>query len=416
MAEASDNQRMAPARVHRAVDRIGALPDDVLRRVLSQLSSREAVHTCLLAQRWRDLWRSVPIINVSFGEFEDSDDDAEDTFEREAMFKKFVNRFLMLRNPVGLDEFRLDYSSSTGDRPGDDANLWISHVLQCNAWAVKIVNRGEPLELVPGVFSSSFLKRLHISSAILVPDFFNQLQMGCPALEYLFLSDCAIRDLEIFSKTLEVLILSEEVSFDDQASISAPSLVTLSIEGDLCFGRLPILKNMTSLKTASVLLSGDLADCDADAIRQLLESLSDVRSLDFCYADRKLMMEKNFRWCPTFSNLINLTLHTWCVHAEFYGLIVFLQNSPSLKKLTVKLKQEGMSAITGELEDRSFTCEQLEIVEIICLETSELLPRVTRFLRDSGIRLDQMRIVTGTKSDVSVTKNKSDVSGPTAGE
>uniref|UniRef100_A0ACD6A0V7 Uncharacterized protein n=1 Tax=Avena sativa TaxID=4498 RepID=A0ACD6A0V7_AVESA len=396
MAEASDSQRMVPARVGRAVDRIGALPDDVLHRVLSQLSSREAVHTCLLGQRWRDLWRSVPIINVSFGEFEDSDadDDVEDTFDREETFKKFVNRFLMLRNPVGLDEFRLDYSSSTGDCP-DDANLWISHVLQCNAWAVKVVNRGEPLKLAPGVFSSSFLKRLHISSAILVPGFFNQLQMGCAALKYLFLYDCDIMDHEIFSKTLEVLILSEEVGFDDQASISAPSLVTLSIEGNLCFGRLPILKNMASLETASVLLSGDMTDFDADAIRQLLAGLSDVRSLDFCYADRKLTMEKNFRWCLTFSNLINLTLYTWCVHADFYALIFFLQNSPNLKKLTLKLKQEGMSAITGELEDRSFICEQLEIVEIICSETSELLPRVTRFLLDSGIRNDQMRIVTG---------------------
>ena len=51
-----------------------------------------------------------------------------------------------------------------------------------------------------------------------------------------------------------------------------------------------------------------------------------------------------------------------------------------------------MASITGELKDRSFTCEQLEIVEIICSETSELLPRVTQFLRDSGIRRDKMRI------------------------
>jgi hypothetical protein len=49
------------------------------------------------------------------------------------------------------------------------------------------------------------------------------------------------------------------------------------------------------------------------------------------------------------------------------------------------------SVITGELEDPSFTCEHLEIVKIICSDTSELLPRVTQFLRDSGP--DQMRII-----------------------
>uniref|UniRef100_A0ACD5ZS95 Uncharacterized protein n=1 Tax=Avena sativa TaxID=4498 RepID=A0ACD5ZS95_AVESA len=396
MAEASDNQRVVSARVSRPADRIGALPDDVLRRVLSQLSSREAVHTCLLAQRWRDLWRSVPIIDVSFEEFEDRA--AEDNFEREVMFKKFVNRLLMLRNPVGLDEFRLEYILTVGtedlNASSADANLWISHVLQWNARAVKVVNRDNPLELIPAVFNSSYLKRLDISDATLVPGFFNRLQMGCTALEYLFLHDCVIEDLDIFSSTLKVLILSLEIRFsfddDDQASISAPSLISLSIKHGLSGARLPILNNMQSLKTASVLLSGDIRACDADGIRQFLRGLSHVTSLDFCYADTKLTMEKNFCWCPTFCNLINLTLDTWCVNADFYALIVFLQNSPSLKKLNLKLEQGSVSAISGELEDRSFTCEQLEIVEIICSETSELLPRVTRFLRDSGIRLDQI--------------------------
>jgi hypothetical protein len=53
----------------------------------------------------------------------------------------------------------------------------------------------------------------------------------------------------------------------------------------------------------------------------------------------QLTMEKNFRWCPTFRNLINLTLDCSCLRENFYALIVFLQNSPSLKKLTLKLDQ-----------------------------------------------------------------------------
>ena len=45
---------------------------------------------------------------------------------------------------------------------------------------------------------------------------------------------------------------------------------------------------------------------------------------------------------------------------------------------------QDIPTITGELEDRSFTCEQLEIVEIICSEGNELLPCVNQFLLDSG--------------------------------
>ena len=55
---------------------------------------------------------------------------------------------------------------------------------------------------------------------------------------------------------------------------------------------------------------------------------------------------------------------------------------------------EVVSAVIGELEDRSFTCEQLEIVEIICSKGNELLLLgLNQFLlEESGIRPDQMRV------------------------
>ncbi|KAM3261408.1 hypothetical protein ACQJBY_052204 [Aegilops geniculata] len=44
-------------------DLFGALPDELLRHVLSFLPSRDAVHTSLLSRRWRHLWRSAPAIH-----------------------------------------------------------------------------------------------------------------------------------------------------------------------------------------------------------------------------------------------------------------------------------------------------------------------------------------------------------------
>ncbi|KAI4967813.1 hypothetical protein ZWY2020_014065 [Hordeum vulgare] len=272
-----------------------------------------------------------------------------------------------------LKEFRLEYSLTVGDTVdisanSDHANLWIAHALQYKAQTVKI-------------------------------GFFERLGKGCPALEYLFLLNCGIKDLDIFSNTLKVLILADiMVSHDDPVSISAPSLISLSVEECPFGASLPILKNMSSLETASVLFLEGNTNCDADGIRQFLGGLSGVRSLDFYYGDTQLEMENNHGWCPTFSNLTNLTLDSWCVHADLYALIVFLQNSPNLKKLTLKLNEPRyhtgvVSAIIGELEDRSFTCEQLEIVEIICSEGNALLPGVNQFLlEECGIRPDQMRV------------------------
>uniref|UniRef100_A0A453S547 F-box domain-containing protein n=1 Tax=Aegilops tauschii subsp. strangulata TaxID=200361 RepID=A0A453S547_AEGTS len=276
--------------------RISALPDEVLFRVLSHLRSHEAVHTCVLSRRWRDLWQSVPCIDVSFNEFADmaDEDEDEDDFEPVVLFKKFVNRLLMLRRPVDLEEFRLEYSLPIGtvdlNANSADANLWIAHVLQYKARAVKVVTHNEYLQLVPAVFTSKHLKRLHICNAQLIRGFFERLKTGCPALEYLFLSDCNIMDHEIIFNTLKVLTLTEETTFSStQSSISAPSLISLFMDECRSEARLPILKNMSSLETASVLLSGGyITTCDADGIRQFLRGLSDVRSLDFYYGDRQV--------------------------------------------------------------------------------------------------------------------------------
>jgi hypothetical protein len=45
--------------------RMGALPDDLLHHVLSFLPAHEAVRTCLLARRWRHLWKSVAALRIT---------------------------------------------------------------------------------------------------------------------------------------------------------------------------------------------------------------------------------------------------------------------------------------------------------------------------------------------------------------
>ncbi|XP_062205222.1 LOW QUALITY PROTEIN: F-box/FBD/LRR-repeat protein At1g16930-like [Phragmites australis] len=387
---------MAPARVPGAGCRINALHNDVLLRAISFLDARQALHTCVLSRRWRDLWRSMPRINASRHEFDSIADTKE---EGDVLFKMFVNRFLMLHNPTALDEFNLWYPVPDGDSidwdtESEDANLWIGHALQCNARSVNVSIWDARLYLDSAVFTSKcFLTSLELSCVALFLGFFKSLQMGCTVLERLMLHDCAISDIEISSQTLKVFTIDVgcNFTFSERASISIPSLINL---GYFPYQRmLPLPTNMASLETASV--SVGTVHAPVDGICQFLRGLSDVTNLELCY-EGETEMEKNFQWCPKFNNLTILTLGKWCLCADLYALIVFLQNSPNLLKLTLELRgsPDTYKKFIGELQERS--CDQLKIVEIVCSEDWEndpVLNSLEKLLLENGITSGQINII-----------------------
>ncbi|CAL4915901.1 unnamed protein product [Urochloa decumbens] len=397
MADTIDRGGMAPGppgRVPGEDCRINALPDGLLLHAISFLGARQAVQTCVLSRRWRHLWRSVDRINATRHEFDGMADSEE---KRDFLFKKFTNRFLMLRNPVPLDEFQLSYYmpdqevSVDPDADSIDANLWIRHALQSNARSVEVKIWADRLHLDPAMFASKcFLTSLQLSCVILFHGFFRNLQTGCPSLEHLLLSYCAIDDVEISSQTLKVLTIGDSSDFtsDEQPCIYIPSLSYLGFSASAA--RLPLLKDMGSLVTASV--SVDSGDTVAD-IRRFLRSLSGVTNLEFNYSGKMLKMEKNSKWCPKFNNLTALTLGEWRLSEDYYSLKVFLQNCPNLVKLTLKPKKCYYTSETNiaELEEGSFTCRHIEMLEIVCSEGGPNPNVLEKLLVKGGITFGRVR-------------------------
>lgn len=55
------------------MDRISQLSDDLLIKILSLVSTKDAVAMSLLSKRWKSLWTLVP--RLIFGDYSDEDED-----------------------------------------------------------------------------------------------------------------------------------------------------------------------------------------------------------------------------------------------------------------------------------------------------------------------------------------------------
>ncbi|KAL6843333.1 hypothetical protein ACP4OV_027046 [Aristida adscensionis] len=175
-------------------DRLGALPDDALLRVLSLLPSEDAVRTCALARRWRHLWRSVPALRVDCG----GDGRRWDA----RWLHRFVAAFLRLRDGrVPLEECDI-YCRPLGRGRGGAADValcfraaqkWIRHaVSRCGARVLKVAvyTPVQGLELPDAPLISQHLTTVDLFEVELESQTLDL--SGCPALEDLEMSSCSI--------------------------------------------------------------------------------------------------------------------------------------------------------------------------------------------------------------------------------
>ncbi|ESQ44162.1 hypothetical protein EUTSA_v10006219mg [Eutrema salsugineum] len=205
-------------------DFISALHDSVLCQILSNLSTKEAGSTSILARRWRYLFAYVPDLD-----FDDS------SSLDPTSFAKFVDRVLELGKDCVLNKFSL--------KSGKDIWGWGSKV---SSWISKVLERGVSdldLHFSPEIYSPlpskifkskslvrlkigpeggpsrqlkkvclPKLKTLHLDSFMFEEDAmgFPKLLSGCPVLEELGLPNLRWgywESCSVSSKTLKRLIL-----------------------------------------------------------------------------------------------------------------------------------------------------------------------------------------------------------------
>ncbi|XP_074346999.1 F-box/FBD/LRR-repeat protein At2g26030-like [Apium graveolens] len=88
------------------MDRISKLPDELLRKILSELDSRDAVQTSVLSKRWVDVWTTLPCLKFKPNSYKDDGDCC-----------KFVTNFLTARDQQSvLVEIVIDSSRHLNTR------------------------------------------------------------------------------------------------------------------------------------------------------------------------------------------------------------------------------------------------------------------------------------------------------------
>ncbi|MFQ6650487.1 hypothetical protein Gotur_022574 [Gossypium turneri] len=99
-------------------DRLSELPDNVILHIMSSLPMKEAVRTCLLSTRWKDLFTSISNIEL------------DGVLRNKALrnrFMKFSDRFLSLRKDISVDRFRLYCGPGIDHRK---INEWILYAVR----------------------------------------------------------------------------------------------------------------------------------------------------------------------------------------------------------------------------------------------------------------------------------------------
>uniref|UniRef100_A0A0E0J343 F-box domain-containing protein n=1 Tax=Oryza nivara TaxID=4536 RepID=A0A0E0J343_ORYNI len=395
-------------------DWLSTLPDEILHNVLSFLPAHEAVWTCLLSRRWRNLWRSAPVLRIRH------------RWVGVERFNKFVNNLLLLRDPVPLDELEFQtytYWPTMMPRPCiyevKYAELWIRHALMCKARVLRVLVQSEhlaPLELSMPLISKH-LTTLQLRSVKLdnhALDFSNcpvleDLQMNCctistpynifsqslkrlcitkrnrtetnfiddlsslPALEDLELESCKISTDKMVSQSLKHLCVTK-CNFEMSTRISVPGFISLRL-GDN-YGSIPLLESMPLLVTASVKFGtlswgcrkcrydpGTCVCCDGDpdgdgSVKyKFFRGLSNAANLELVAEAGMCILKQDLTWCPTFSKLKTLLLDGWVVGHNFCALGCFLQQTSILEKLTLQLYKGHEDMV--EIEESSSSIGQL---------------------------------------------------------
>ncbi|KAJ6417196.1 hypothetical protein OIU84_002993 [Salix udensis] len=296
-------------------DVISELRDDILCYMLSFLPTKSAVATSILSTRWRNLWKSVIILDI----YDDISGYHKNPFtykERKMNFVNFMDRLFIHRNYPSILKFRLILALSYDF---SCVNAWMSHLSRWISSSAIMGNVEElifyinfPVRLPENLYCCEKLVTLKLHGHI---RFDNLQSVSFPSLKALhlehlrMLNNTAIKDLSVF-------FVPYDHSYRKKLTIDTPNLEFLKL--------VDFASEELSMQRADSLLQADLCFCYqtgvfnvgieeyANMVVQFYRQISGVKTLSLSNFNIRTLLGAAvskfpcFGNMPTFRNLIHL--------------------------------------------------------------------------------------------------------------
>ncbi|KAJ4818392.1 F-box/RNI-like superfamily protein [Rhynchospora pubera] len=394
------------------IDMISSLPDCLIHIIMSFLTAQEAIQTCVLSKRWKNLWTTLPFLDFDLHKFKYHTEleDGVPKRNRVDIFIGFVSTTLLLRKPFDLHKFCV---SGLKVSHFDMMRSWILYALKHNLQVLNIDLMQECL-MPPNVFNCASLvdasvayslkslqnievinlpclRRLSLkgAGAHITQDFVDKLFYGCPVLEFLNLEYCYRDFSSINSQSLKYLnartICSCRETKKRMELINTPNL--LSFLDNICpyLGGQHMPLNMPSLNSASICMEKCHYNWPHKNKSNILMGLLNVQNLELSGFELKAFLEAELSHCPEFSNAKDLSVDGLCLSCHFYRLAAFLNHFPNLEKLLLyyrgcscKLRVPAKKTI----KLAPFEGKRLRTVEVKFSKSSKYFPQVVKNLQN----------------------------------
>ncbi|CAJ2641164.1 unnamed protein product [Trifolium pratense] len=132
-------------------DRLGDLPETVILHILSFLNAKQAVETCVLSKRWKDLWKRLPKLILYSNDYR--------TYK---IFTKFVSKVLALRDS-SMALQALDFRRQNGCLELHILKRVVNYAISHNVQQLGLYVNGDIAEIPSTVFSCQTLTHLKLS-------------------------------------------------------------------------------------------------------------------------------------------------------------------------------------------------------------------------------------------------------------